>query len=100
MRTFEVPACGAFMLAERTPEHQEYFREGEEVGYFSSPAELVEKVRYYLTHDNERQCMAEAAYRKVTSGNHTYAHRLQQILELASPPLLHLPQMMQAEALQ
>jgi glycosyltransferase involved in cell wall biosynthesis len=83
MRSFELPACGAFMLAERTEEHQEFFREGEEVGYFNSPAELVEKVRYYLEHDGERQRMAEAAYRRVTTGGHTYAHRLQQILELA-----------------
>jgi spore maturation protein CgeB len=85
MRSFEVPACGAFMLAERTAEHQELFREGEEVGYFSSAAEFVEKVRYYLTHDGERQRMAEAAYRKVTGGKHTYFDRLRQILELAGP---------------
>jgi len=90
MRSFEVPACRAFMLAERTRDHQEFFREGEEVGYFSSAEELVEKVGYYLNHDNERQRMAEAAYRKVTSGNYTYSHRLQQILELAAPLALHL----------
>jgi hypothetical protein len=84
MRTFEVPACRAFMLAERTTEHQEFFREGEEVGYFSSPAELVEKVQYFLNHDYERQRMAEAAYRKVMTGNHTYAHRVQQILEMVA----------------
>jgi hypothetical protein len=83
MRSFEVPACGAFMLAERTAEHEEFFREGEEVGFFSSPTELVDKVRYYLKRDDERQRMAEAAYRKVTSANHTYADRLQQMLELA-----------------
>ena len=88
MRSFEVPACGAFMLAERTAEHQEFFREGEEVSYFGSPGEFAEKVRYYLNHDDERQRMAEAAHRKVTSGNHTYADRLKQILELAAP---HLP---------
>ena len=84
MRSFEVPACGAFMLAERTAEHQEFFREGEEVGFFSSPQELVDKVRYYLDHASERERMAAAAHRKVTRGNHTYAHRLQQILELAT----------------
>jgi glycosyltransferase involved in cell wall biosynthesis len=85
MRTFEVPACGTFMLAERTTEHQEFFREGEEVAYFTSPAELAEKVRYYLNRDSERRLMAEAAYRKVTSGNHTYVDRMRQILELAGP---------------
>jgi glycosyltransferase involved in cell wall biosynthesis len=83
MRSFELPACGAFMLAQRTVEHQEFFREGEEVAYFSSPAELVEKVRYYLKHDDERQRMAEAAHHRVTTANHTYANRLEQILELA-----------------
>jgi glycosyltransferase involved in cell wall biosynthesis len=85
MRSFELPACGAFMLAERTAEHQEFFREGEEVAYFSSPQELVDKVRYYLEHGDERKRMAEAAYHRVTSGNHSYADRLQQILELAGP---------------
>ena len=73
------------MLAERTAEHQEFFREGEEVAYFSSPQELVDKVRYYLEHGDERKRMAEAAYHRVTSGNHSYADRLQQILELAGP---------------
>jgi hypothetical protein len=96
MRTFEVPACGAFMLAERTSEHLEYFREGEEVAYFTSPAELVDKVRYYLIHENERQRMAEGAYRRITTGSHTYAHRLRQILELADP-LVHHPRMTQGE---
>lgn len=85
MRTFEIPACGAFMLAERAAEQQEFFREGEEVGYFSSGEEAVEKVRYYLNHDSERRRMAEAAYHKVTRGNHTYGHRLRQVQELAAP---------------
>ena len=57
-------------------EHQEIFCEGREVAYFSSLAELVEKVRYYLRHDGERHRVAEAAYRKGTTGNHTYAHWL------------------------
>jgi hypothetical protein len=89
MRTFEVPACRAFMLAERTVEHEEFFREPEEVGYFSSPAELVDKARYYLEHDEQRERMAQAAYRKVTTGGHTYAHRVQQILELAASHKIH-----------
>lgn len=83
MRSFEVPACGAFMLAERTAEHQEIFREDEEVAYFGSPAEFVEKVQHYLGHDGERERLAKAGYRRVVAGNHTYADRLQQILRLA-----------------
>src|SRR5262249_22540618 len=36
MRTFEIPACGGFMLAERTKEHEDLFEEEREVGYFVS----------------------------------------------------------------
>lgn len=81
MRTFEVPACGAFMLAERTEEHLELFEEGKEAAYFESPEELVDKVRYYLHHDEERQRIAEAGYQRVIAGKHTYQDRLEEILK-------------------
>jgi len=81
MRSFEIPACGAFMLAERTEEHLEWFEEGKEAAYFSSPEELIDKVRYYLTHDEERVRLARKGYEKVTSQGHTYKDRLIQILK-------------------
>jgi hypothetical protein len=83
MRTFEIPACGSFMLAERTQEHLELYEEGKEAGYFGSPEELVEKVRHYLAHGSERERIAGAAHRRVTSGGHTYKDRLQQMLRIA-----------------
>jgi hypothetical protein len=79
MRTFEIPACGGFMLAERTKEHEELFADEREVGYFMSPGELVEKVRYYLGRDGQRSRMIAAAHERVTTGGHTYRHRLLEI---------------------
>jgi spore maturation protein CgeB len=84
MRTFEIPACGAFMLAERTDEHLEFFEEDKEAGYFGSNEELLEKTQYYLKHDAERQRMAEAAQTRLRQGHHTYRDRLLTILEAAS----------------
>lgn len=80
MRTFEIPACGAFMLAERTEEHLELLSEGAEVEYFATVEECVEKVRYYLGRETDRRRIAEVGYLKVTQGAHTYKDRLAQIL--------------------
>lgn len=83
MRSFEIPACGAFMLAERTDEHLAVFREDEEAAFFGSPEELVDKVRYYLAHDEARQRIAQAGYTRVTTGRHTYRDRLRELVETA-----------------
>jgi spore maturation protein CgeB len=83
MRTFEVPACGGFMLAERTEEHLELFEENKEAVFFSSTEELVEKTRFYLAHESDRNQIAENGYKRVVEGNNTYTHRLQDILTQA-----------------
>ena len=51
---------------------------------FSSPDELVKQVNYYLEHDHEREAMAEAGYRRVRRDEHSYEHRLKEILGIAS----------------
>jgi spore maturation protein CgeB len=83
MRSFEIPACGSFMLAERTDEHLAVFREDEEAVFFSSPDELLDKVRFYLAHDEIRQRIARAGHARVTTGGHTYRDRLREIIRAA-----------------
>jgi spore maturation protein CgeB len=80
MRTFEGPACGAFMLNERTEEHLELFEEDREAAYFGSAEELVDKVRYYLRHDRERERIRTAGHMKTITAGYTYRHRLIEIL--------------------
>lgn len=81
MRTFEVPACGAFMLAERTDEHEEMFQEDREAVFFDNPDEMIDKIKYYLSHDVLRRKVAEGGYARVTAGHHSYADRLSQLLK-------------------
>jgi len=82
MRTFEVPACAGFMLATRTEEQKEFFEEGEEADNFSTPAELKEKINFYLKNNELRQKIAEAGHRKLLSANYSYTDRAKRILEI------------------
>lgn len=79
-RTFEVPACKGFLLAERTVEHEEFFEEGKEAEFFSNLDELVEKCRYYTSKPNEAEKVALNGYNKVVKMNATYEDRAKQIL--------------------
>lgn len=79
-RSFEIPACGGFMLAERTDEHRRYFQEGKEAAYFGSFEELLEKVDYYLAHENERVRIAAAALKRCQISPYRYVDLARQVV--------------------
>lgn len=78
-RTFNIPASGGFMLHERTDEFLECFREGKEAACFGSPDELVQKIEYYLDHEEERERIRLAGYRHCIA-EHSLDRRAQRII--------------------
>jgi spore maturation protein CgeB len=79
-RSVELPACGAFMLAERTPEHLAHFAEGREAAFFDGPDELCALVRHYLARDDERARIAAAGRARCERAAYSYDARLAEIL--------------------
>jgi len=79
-RSFNIPACGAFMLHERTEEILNYYDPGREIECFSSPEELADKIKYYLAHPETRRAVAQAGYRRCVPA---YSHdgRMRALLE-------------------
>jgi len=80
-RTFEIPACGSMLLADRTTEHQEFFHEGKEAEFFSSSEELLDKIKFYGNNEFARQRMAKAGYNRCIEGQYAYVHRLRTALD-------------------
>ncbi|MBN4046415.1 glycosyltransferase [bacterium AH-315-P15] len=79
-RSIEIPACGGFMLAERTDEHSLLFREGEEAEFFCSKEELLHKVRKYLKQPVRRMEISRAGCDRTRKDNYSYEEMVMQIL--------------------
>jgi spore maturation protein CgeB len=77
-RTFEIPGYGGFLLTQTADFLQEYYQPGKEVEIFENETELVEKVRYYLHHHEERDRIRLEGHHR-TVAEHTYDARFRQI---------------------
>ena len=79
-RVFDVPATGAFLLTDYSPELEEHYRIGEEIVCYRDVEELRDKARHYLAHDTERERIAAAGYRKALTLP-TIRDRMRQVIE-------------------
>lgn len=82
-RSMEIPACGAFMLAERTDDHQRLFVEGKEAAFFDTRDELESKVRYYLAHPEECRQIGAAGRKRCLNSGYSFHDRLPVMLASA-----------------
>ncbi|WP_218948874.1 glycosyltransferase [Acinetobacter sp. YH16039] len=80
-RTMEIPACGGFMLAERTQEHEQLFVDEKEAVFFSTNQELYEKCMFYLSNENIRTSIAQAGYQKCLSAGYSNYNTLKSVIE-------------------
>ena len=53
---------------------------GEDFVYYESMEDLLQKIDYYLVHEDEREAIAKNGHDKVSAG-HTFRHRVREILE-------------------
>ncbi len=79
-RNFEVPGCGGFMLTGKADDLENYYQFGKEIVCFEDIHDLIDKIRYYLAHEEERAAIARAGYER-TLREHTYTHRFEAIFK-------------------
>lgn len=90
MRSYEVAAIGAPILAEDTTDHRNlYGPPGEAALYFSSRDEMLAQARWLVANPREGAAMGERAQARLRASPNTYADRLNDMLHLATQaPLL------------
>lgn len=79
-RTFEIPASGGVMLAERTDEQQSFFEEGKEALYFDSADEMVATICEYVRRPDDLARIRAAALARCERDRYSYAGRLDGLL--------------------
>ncbi|TSC75471.1 MAG: hypothetical protein G01um101430_313 [Parcubacteria group bacterium Gr01-1014_30] len=80
-RNFEVPGCKTFFLTEYVRHLEDYYEIGREIEYFRNIPELIEKIKYYLVNEKEREFIAQAGYER-TIKEHTFEKRFNEIFKI------------------
>lgn len=83
LRAFDIMGCGGFLITNYQEDYLEYFTPDEDMVIYYDYGDLMEKVAFYLEHDEERERIARSAQRKVAA-EHTYLQRAQIMLDIVS----------------
>ena len=81
-RSIEIPACGGFMLTERTDKHKKTFKEGVEADYFDNDKELLSKIKYYLKNNEERKIIATNGFNRCINTQLSMKFQLEKIINI------------------
>lgn len=78
-RAFDIMGSGGFLLSNYQNDFLDYFVPGEDFEFYESKEDLLYKIDYYLSHENERLAIAINGHDKLAAG-HTYRHRVREML--------------------
>jgi spore maturation protein CgeB len=81
-RIFEVPGAGGFMLTEKSPGIERFYRIEDEIVTFESGSELVREIKYYLHNHEARDAIAWKGFERTRKEN-TYDIRLTELVDAA-----------------
>jgi hypothetical protein len=86
-RCFEIPACGTVLVSERTDDLAAMFHDGDEAVFFSTPDELVDKVKWLAGDAAEARRIAAAGLERVHRDGHSVDGRAQEWLDVVTANL-------------
>ena len=79
-RVWDVLGSGGFLITNYQDEISEYFSIGEHLEVYENEEELIEKIRFYLEHDDVRKAIARSGH-ELVKNNHTVFNRAIDIIK-------------------
>ena len=80
LRCIDILGCGGFLLTNYQADMFRHFEAGVDFDYFTDEKDLLNKIEYYLSHEDERMTIAQNGYEKIKL-NHNLTNYLQEMIE-------------------
>jgi hypothetical protein len=81
MRLYEATGCGALLVTDHKDNLHDLFRSGEEVVAYRDADEAIELIQHYMDRPQEAHAIARAGQAR-TLRDHTYRHRMRELVEI------------------
>ncbi len=79
-RNYRIMGSGGFLLANHSKGIEDFFELDKEIVVYDTFQDCLEKIDYYLNHEDERKAIAMAGKKKVFN-NHLFSHSIQKIFD-------------------
>ncbi|MBR3734705.1 MAG: glycosyltransferase [Lachnospiraceae bacterium] len=81
LRGYDILGAGGFLLSNYQTDLARHFVPDEEYVYYEDREDMLNKIEYYLSHEDERSAIARNAHDKIAR-EHTFDVRVGQIIEM------------------
>ena len=81
LRAMDIMGAGGFLLSNYQSDFSMHFREGQDYVCYDSMEDMMQKIDYYLQHEEERQAIAQNGHAAVCA-EHSYDKRFAEMLSI------------------
>ncbi|MDC7293592.1 DUF3880 domain-containing protein [Butyrivibrio sp. DSM 10294] len=81
LRCYDILGAGGFLLSNYQVDLARHFVPGEDYVFYGNRKDILNKIEYYLSHEDERKAIAKNGHDKVQK-EHTFDVRVKQIIDL------------------
>lgn len=81
LRAMDICGAGGFLLSNYQADFYDYFTPGEDIVLYQSTEDMLNKCKYYLAHDSERERIAKNGRARIEEA-HTYDIRFEEIFNI------------------